>query len=240
LLAGRSFDDLYRSTNIADIRGKRYGLLICAGISAVKWQANKEPAEDRAKIDQLLDPLLTTQAERAILISTVDVYPVASGVDESFDCASLPNHAYGTNRIYAEERIREHFPNLSIVRLPGLFGPGLKKNVIFDLLHDNCLAAINPASVFQYYDMANLSSDLEIVLKEGIPLINLVTEPLETGRIRDAFFAGTEIGISTAAAARYDIHTQYARAFGKSGNYRFEAGEVMEQLGRYVASVRKG
>jgi hypothetical protein len=214
-----------------------FDLLICAGIGAVKWRANKEPAEDRASIDKLLDPLLTVQARRSILISTVDVYPVASGVDEDFDCASVPNHAYGANRLYAEEQLRQHFQNLSIVRLPGLFGSGLKKNVIFDLLHDNCLNAINPDSVFQYYDMTGLSSDLDLILKHDIPLINLVTEPIQTSRIRDTFFAGSSIGASAAPAARYDIHTRHADVFGKVGDYRFEAGEVMEQLGRYIAST---
>jgi hypothetical protein len=239
LLAQQSFDDLYRSTNIADIRGKHYSLLVCAGIGAVKWRANKEPAEDRAAIDRLLDPLLTVNAERAVLISTVDVYPVATAVDEDFDCASLPSHPYGTNRLYAEQCLRQHFRDLSVVRLPGLFGPGLKKNVIFDLLHRNCLDAINPASAFQYYDTTSLASDLALILKAGIPLVNLATQPLETFRIRDAFFAGTQIGLSPAPEAHYDIRTRHANVFGKPGHYRFDAGETMARLGQYVASVRK-
>ena len=239
LLAQHSFDDCYRSTNIAGIRGQHYDLLVCAGIGATKWRANKEPEEDLAAINRLLDPLLSVQAERAVLISTVDVYPVATGVDEGFDCGSLSNHAYGTNRLYAEKRLREHFRDLSIVRLPGLFGPGLKKNVIYDLLHNNCLEIVNPDSVFQYYDLSSLSSDLEIVLREGIPLINLVTEPIETSRIRDAFFSGTPIGSSPAPTARYEIRSRHADVFGKPGHYRFDAGEIMQRLGHYVASVRK-
>ena len=239
LLAQHSFDDLYRSTNIAGIRGQHYDLLICAGIGATKWRANKEPAEDLAAIDRLLDPLVSVQAERAILISTVDVYPVATGVDEGFDCESLPNHAYGTNRLYAEKRLRAHFQDLSIVRLPGLFGPGLKKNVIYDLLQNNCLEVVNPDSVFQYYDTTNLWSDLEVVLKHRVPLINLATEPVQTSRIRDAFFAGAPIGSSPAPTARYEIRSRHADVFGRSGYYRFDAGEIMERLGRYVASVRK-
>ena len=193
----RPFDDLYRSTNIEEIRGKHYGLLVCSGVSAAKWRANKAPEEDRAAVDRLLENLFTVKAERLVLISTVDVYPTAANVDESFDCGSLPNHAYGVNRLHVESALRQAFPNLFVVRLPALFGPGLKKNVIYDLLRDNCLNVINPESVFQYYDMTSLSHDLDIVLKHEVPLINLATEPVPTKVIHARFFPDAVIGTRT-------------------------------------------
>src|ERR1700678_1196565 len=177
------FSSLYRSTNISEIEGKSYDLLVCSGVSAAKWRANQAPAEDRAAIDGLLRHLSRVKAARVILISTVDVYPVTKGVDETFDCGKLPNHAYGTNRLYVEKAITEQFPASYVVRLPGLFGAGLKKNVIYDLLHDNCLDAIQPASVFQYYDMSGLWNDLEQIQKQNIRLINLATEPIATETI---------------------------------------------------------
>jgi hypothetical protein len=234
------FDDLYRSTNIQEIRGKSYDLLVCSAVSAVKWRANKAPEEDRAAIDRLLENLTTVKVDRLVLISTVDVYPIADGVDESFDCRSVPNHAYGTNRLYVEKTLEKTFPNLFVIRLPGLFGPGLKKNVIYDMLHSNCLEAINPASVFQYYDMSCLWDDIAVILKENIPLINLATEPVATGRIHQEFFPELLIGSQAAPAASYDIHTRHAAIFGKSNPYRCDATEVLERLGRFIQSERGG
>ena len=48
------FTEFFRSTNIREIEGRAYDLLVCAGISAAKWLANRAPEEDRAAIDRLL------------------------------------------------------------------------------------------------------------------------------------------------------------------------------------------
>lgn len=237
LLKQSQFDDLYRSTNIQEIRGKSYGSLVCAGVPAVKWHANKHPEEDRANIDRLLDHLSTVQVERLVLISTVDVYPVTVGVDESFECASVPNHPYGTHRLYLEQTLASIFRDLYTLRLPALFGPGLKKNVIYDLLHDNCLEAINPESAFQYYGLSNLWADIRTVLRQNVRLVNLVTEPIATRAIIDRFFPDKAVGSEAGKPGRYQISTRYASAFGKLGEYRFGAGEVLSQLEHYIRTV---
>jgi dTDP-4-dehydrorhamnose reductase len=234
-----SFDDLYRSSNIQEIRGKSYDLVVVSGVSAAKWRANQAPEEDRQAIQGLLDHLVHVKADRVVLMSTVDVYPVAANVDECFDCASLPNHAYGTNRLYVEESLQSSFNNVFVVRLSGLFGPGLKKNVIYDLLHDNCLNVINPDSVFQYYDMTSIWKDVEVILKQSIPLMNLASEPVATSWIRDACFPGKQIGSEPAPVASYDVRSLYSGIFGRNKGYRFDAGEVMKRLGAYIQSARE-
>ena len=45
------------------------------------------------------------------------------------------NDDYGRNRYYVEKFVNSHFANCTIIRLPSLFGKGLKKNFIYDLLH---------------------------------------------------------------------------------------------------------
>lgn len=237
LLDQNRFDDRYRSTNIDQIRGKSYDLLVCAGVPAVKWHANKFPEEDLANIDRLFDHLSTARVDRFVLISTVDVYPQTVAVDESFDCSSAPNHPYGTHRLDLERKLASIFPKLHVVRLPGLFGPGLKKNVIYDLLHDNCLSAINPDSTFQYYDLTCLWNDVSTVLAQKLPLVNLVTEPIATRTIIERFFPAKQVGAEAAKPGRYQISTRFASAFGKSGEYRFDAGEVLKQLARYIQTV---
>ena len=147
----RTFSDVYNSTNIDSIAGKEFKEIVCAGVPAVKWIANKEPERDLASIAKLLSALRQCKAERFTLISTIDVYPDPSGgADENADLASLNNHAYGRHRLMVEEAVTEHFANVVIARLPALFGKGLKKNIVFDFLTGNETRKINPASSFQW------------------------------------------------------------------------------------------
>ena len=210
--------------------------MICAAPSAAKWLANQNPEADRASVETLAAHLSCVRAESAVLISTIDVYPVPRNVDEDSDCALIPNHAYGTNRLLLETRLREAFPNLHVIRLSGLFGKGLKKNVIFDLINDNCLDLINPNSLFQYYDLSCLWADLQIVLKHDIPLLNLVAEPLPTSAILNAYFPGKQVGLNASPKAEYDVQTGHGRIFGRDSRYRFDAQEVLERLGCFINS----
>ena len=76
------FDALYRSTNIANIEGEKFDLLICAGAPAKKWYANQHPEEDGASINNLIEHLSKVEAKYFVLISTVDVFRNPIGVDE--------------------------------------------------------------------------------------------------------------------------------------------------------------
>jgi hypothetical protein len=116
----------------------------------------------------------------------------------------------------------------------------LKKNVIYDLLHDNCLNVINPSSVFQYYDMTAIWEDVQTILKHSIPLINLASEPVATRSVRDVYFPDKDIGSEPAPQASYDIRSLHAGVFGTNKGYRFDAGEVMDRLGSYIQTVRPG
>ncbi len=183
LLRAHSFDDLYNSSNIGDIVGKHYSLLVCAGVPAVKWKANKEPQQDREQIAALIGPLSNVTADRFILISTIDVYSSPSEPhDESKDPFDSEAQPYGKHRLEVEQWATEHFSDTLIVRLPALFGPGLKKNVIFDLLHDNQTDKIDPASSFQWYSLHRLWNDIEIADNAGLKLINLF--PSQSPRVR--------------------------------------------------------
>jgi hypothetical protein len=236
----RSFTDLYRSVNIREIEGKHYDLVVCSAISAAKWRANQNPEDDRAAIDRLLDSLRCVRMDRIILISTIDVYPAPQGVDESSNCADQPNHAYGVNRLYAETAIQALVSDAYVVRLPGVFGSGLKKNVIYDLINDNCLDIIQPDSVFQYYDVGGLSDDLDKIQDHRIRLTNLAAEPIATRSILDAYFPGKRVGERAGPPVRYNVRSRHAELWGGSAGYQFGAAAVLERLGVFIHSARQG
>ena len=238
LTTQRSFDASFNSKNFQKMRNGHFRDVVCAGVSAVKWLANKEPEEDLRNILRLQDILATVVAERFILISTIDVYPVLDGVGESFECHDGENHAYGTHRLMFEDFIREHFQRAYVIRLPALFGPGLKKNVIYDLLNDNCLESINLACSFQYYDTLDLWQDIKKVLKADINLVNFLSEPVPTREIVDRFFRNKEVGQQAGPECHYNLFTEHASIFGQHGKYALDADRVIAKIGAFVASCQ--
>lgn len=129
-----NFDELYNSKNIKDIRNKKFDVVVCAGVRAQKWYANQNPHEDMEMINQLINDIKTIKCKKFILISTIDVYKVTDNVDENTKIDINGLHPYGYNRYYLENWVESYFENALIVRLPALFGQGLKKNFIYDII----------------------------------------------------------------------------------------------------------
>lgn len=231
-----SFDACYNSQNIADIHGQAFDLLICAAPQAKKWWANQYPDEDLAMVKQLTAQLEQIHAERFVLISSIDVFPRIVDADETFDCAESENHAYGQHRLLLEQFVATQFPQSFIVRLPGLFGAGLKKNVIFDLLHHNQLEKINPDSQFQWYDITQLWTHLQIVLAKDLRLVMLATEPVVTSDIQCRFFPSLSIGTQAPPPIYYNIQTRYSELFGGDRSYIQNREQVLDRIGKFVAA----
>lgn len=238
-----AFDAFYNSKNIEDIRGQTFDLLVCAGMPAVKWLANKEPAKDRQVLESLWSALATVKVRTFVLISTVDVYPQPDGLGEQFDCRTVSGTPYGVHRLMLEQRVIETFA-AHVVRLPALFGPGLKKNVLFDLMHKNCLENIQPASTFQWYDLAELAADLAAVQQENLPVVNLVPEPLQTSRIIQTCFpqlAGA-VGAAAGPAVHYALQTRHGSQLRagqrQSAPFLYDAEESLRRISAFVHSQR--
>ncbi len=238
LLRQAHFDAVYNSQNIESIQGTCHELLFCAGAPGVKWRANAAPEEDHAAIIRLMDNLKTIQVRQFVLISTVDVYANPVDIDEDTVplIAGLP--PYGAHRRMLEEFTGAQFCS-TIVRLPGLFGPGLRKNAIYDLL-SNHLEYLNPRDIIQYYDIGRLYSDIRKTLDYGIGLLNIATEPLSVG-----FVAHEVFGVNLDAAPRkdhahYDVRTKHARLWNKPGEYLYSQDEVLNGLGALVGEMNDG
>ena len=236
LLAQGKYDSLFRSSDIHTIRGTSFDHIVCAGVQAMKWWANLHPEEDLAGIEKLLAPLAEVKAERFTLISTIDVYPSPSGVDEESPIDLEGHHAYGLHRLLVERRITEMFPKVVILRLPGLFGPGLKKNVIFDMQNDNNLDKIHPGGVFQYYDLRRLTDDIDRTWNHDISLLNVSSEPISTLEIQQRFFSNKTLGGSGPAPAGYDMRSKHAGSWNGSSGYLYSKETVLNDLANLLSS----
>jgi hypothetical protein len=220
----------FNSASIEAIQGRRFATLVMAGAQGRKWWANQNPEADRAGIARALACLDTVQADHVVLISTIDVLPQLAGADERFDPTGLDNHPYGANRLWLEQQIARRFATTT-VRLPGLHGPGLRKNILFDLRHDNQVDRIDPASAFQFYDLTRLWADIALMRAAGLRLAHLVPAPLATRDIAARLFPAARLGpVPTGGSASYDVRTRHAGLFGGADGYLYSADEAMARI----------
>ncbi|WP_129126144.1 NAD-dependent epimerase/dehydratase family protein [Geomonas oryzae] len=236
LLRQRQFEAVFRSTDIAGIENASYDCVVCAGVPAQKWIANREPEADLKNIERLMGHLETVCCGTFVLISTVDVFGNPAGVDEN----SIPDeaglHPYGRHRLLLENFVKCRFENHLIVRLPGLVGPGLRKNVVFDFLNDNNLHAIDGRGVFQFYPMVNLWYDIRTALEAGLTLVHLTAEPVSVAQVSEEGFGRPFVNTLGGVAARYDFRSVHAPLFGGNGPYQYSRRESVQAIRAYAQS----
>lgn len=240
LLRQGSFDALYRSTNIGEIDGQSFGTVVCAGAQAKKWLANRDPEADKRGIEVLISHLQEVSCENFVLISTVDVFD-QPGVDERTPIDQGSLQPYGRHRRLLELFVMEHFKRHLIVRLPGLVGPGLRKNVIFDFLNGNNLDQVDSRGVFQFYPAVNLLYDIRIALAAGLDTVHLTAEPISVARVAGEAFGLAFHNHLGTVPARYDMRTIHADLFGASGDYQYTSRDCLTAIRAYAQSeARRG
>jgi nucleoside-diphosphate-sugar epimerase len=234
------FDDCFNSKNIEEIAGREYEVIVCCGMPGAKWLANKDPAKDRAAYDRLVGCLQQAEADRVVVISTIDVYPHAFNVTEDTPIEiNDASPAYGKHRYMLEREAYELFSDVLVVRLPGMFGPGLRKNAIYDLLNNHETNKIHSEGSFQFYNVQRLWGDLEIARSMELRLVNFATEPVTIGEIaHDAF--GIKFNNDTGSPpAKYDMRSVHAAIFGGENGYLYSKKQILQEIRKYVASERE-
>jgi nucleoside-diphosphate-sugar epimerase len=235
LMRQATFEKMFNSKNISDIKGEKFELLVCAGTPAVKWKANKNPVEDLATIELLIENLKEIECEHFVLISTVDVYTSPIGVDENTEIDNEKSLPYGKHRYMLETFIKGEFPKSTIIRLPGLFGNGLKKNIIYDFIHNNCLHLIHSDNVFQFYNLDRLFSDIQTCLKHNINLINFATEPVSVKEVVNYAFNLKFDQKTENDPVYYDMNSIHSSIFNsKKDGYLLSKEDVLEEIKLFV------
>lgn len=135
LKAAHRFAGLFNRDNAADLAGAAFDRLVVSAVPATMWLANNDPGADRANILALFEHLRRAKAGVLVLVSTIAVYrdPAAAPDEASGDYETAL--AYGRHRREFEALVADAFPRHLILRLPALFGPGLRKNFLYDLMN---------------------------------------------------------------------------------------------------------
>ena len=211
------FDTLVNSSNIETIAGKSFDFVVVAAPSAEKWRVNQNDIaamDDMRNIVSLIEILRTIEVTRnLVLVSTIDA---------SF------YHPYGINRAFFEYEVLEHVNNSRAVRLPALYGGGLKKNLIYDLSNgrSDMLATVNPESTFQF---VNIEYACDIILSYGEEGIReIITEPVAAQEVASIF--NTVLPGNDWKKVSYNIDPG-------PDEYDFTKQEVLDDIKEYYGRV---
>ncbi len=220
--------DYYNSQNIDSIRDKNYDVVYFAALPETKWLVNKEPKNDLQNVIKLQNILMTCHIGKFILISTIDVYD-KKNLKQNEDDVFFTKEPYGANRRIMEEWVCNNFLDHHIIRLPALFGIGLKKNALFDLLNNNSFCKINPLDTYQWYYLDDLYDDINKCIKEKIPIINLFSEPIMMRDILLDLFVDVDFPPNDVIIT-YDFLTKY----GKRSDYAYTKDYIISKMRDFI------
>ncbi|MDR0999866.1 MAG: sugar nucleotide-binding protein [Clostridiales bacterium] len=178
------FDMLCNSKNISSAYGVEPELLVYAGVPAEMFLANKDPNEDKAITENAAANIHKINPKRLVLISTIAVLDNPVSVDEDTPIDGNNLTAYGLNRLSLERLAADSVADCHIIRLPALFGKGIKKNFIYDMI--NFFPTLLTETRY-----AELSSQESLIAESYAPQGNgfykLVTVDSKRAELRSAF-----------------------------------------------------
>ncbi len=178
LMNSHTFEGVCHSSDIVEYFDSNPKLCLYAGVPAAMYLANADAEADLAVMKGAIANLNRIQPEKVVLISSIAVYLDSRGCNELSEMETQGLSAYGCNRLQLERWVREEFPNSLIVRLPALYGIGLKKNFLYDM-HTITPAMLKP---FLWEDLAiksNLVRDGYTLTNNGFYTLNGKIDPNE-------------------------------------------------------------
>lgn len=175
-------------------------LFICAG-EARKWFVNSNVKEATSNMVDLYKSISCYRASQVVYFSSIDVYNKDLTINDGYS-----TEPYGVTKLVLEELISKTFENCVIVRLGALFGKGLKKNFLFDLLNKRheWIEKQSPLSGFQYFNMGQIKSVWENVEEfQGLHIVDAFSEVVYNRDIMDHL--GLDYSLKGASHFTYNI-----------------------------------
>jgi len=203
------FNLFYGRNNLNQLINQRFDLLVCAAPTGNRIEVQNNCIIDLESTLYLIDHLRKAKPDYFVLIGTVDA-------------VAKPNSRYGLNRKILEGWVKSNLTNYSIIRLPILIHPNLKKNILFDIKNNLYTEKINLDTVNQYYDLTKLHQDIKYAIKNKIKELNLVSEPISNREIIENFPPQSIIGQTPGPVQYYNIEP-----------YHSSKQEIFESMRKY-------
>jgi len=147
---GRAFEHVLRKSgthqvvsvtraSFDDLSKEEYDLIIHTAMPSKRWWAMNHPLDDfDATVGLTAKILYQWKFKKLLLVSSVSA-------------RIQLDHPYGRHKYLAEELVLKQTANHLVCRLGGLYGAGLDKGVIFDMMQGNQVF-MTPDSAFNYID----------------------------------------------------------------------------------------
>lgn len=180
---------LYNSDNIQELGTQEFDTVICAAPSGNRRAAQADPAADTASVDKIITALSPQRVKKVILIGSIDA-------------VTYPDSVYGSNRLRLEKYIKQQFQQHYVLRFGNIIDDKIKKNILYDLKHDQFLEYINLDSNTQWYPLGRLQKDIQHALTFDCYEQTLVSEPIQVREIVERFFPEKINRVGTNPAPR--------------------------------------
>jgi len=200
---------VFDSKTLLDVPLHEYHTVYVAAPSGNRIWASENPDADQASTGLLIRTLLILKCQRIVLISTGDTQV-------------RPDIGYGQHRLELENAVRGRFSNHYVIRLPGLIGNDITKNILYDIKHKTEWATkINTNTQQQWYPLDNLEQDIASILSDDKREVNLVSEPILNQDIVDQFSQLTAKTIGSSI--KYDLRP-----------YKYTKEEIFDAISLYL------
>ena len=129
------------------------------------------------------------------MISTIDVHN--------------NKETYGKNRKKLEIFIKKNFSDYLIIRLPAVFGQGIKKNILYDLLNNNQIFKINKEDKYQWFDLSLLYKEIQKLKKNNNynKIVELYSPPISNHQIIK-YFPQFKINKKKSKSVNYKVRPE--------------------------------
>src|SRR5439155_6181479 len=170
-------------TTWEELSGTHCDILVNANGNARKFLADEQLLFDfEQSVRSVAESFEGCSCGTYVFLSSGDVYPDQSSPELTREGQAIdPAHVsrYGQHKLLAEQLVRGRAHEWLIVRMGGFVGPGLKKNAVFDMLH-NAAVWLSPDSELQFISTDRAAEIVWSLVEHGVrrEVVNLGAEGL--------------------------------------------------------------
>jgi hypothetical protein len=247
LRAQMRFDVEVHRQDLTTLLDDRYDLIVCAAPGVPPDRRSEvDPEQDHRELVQLARVLSHVRTRHLVVLSTVAVYGGLDVADETTDVDAAAGESWARHRYWFEQKLREHHPSVVVLRVPLVVGPWLQgPSEFLELERGSMPTGLPLDAALQCYDVARLASDLDRAVSAGLPLANLVGEPVPASELARVCF-GTDVAAAplervgdgrdgrASTVTVPDVRTVHADVFGGTGSYVMDRADTIDAVARWA------